>query len=305
MLLLTITHENDFDEIIEGIYEMKEYLNAKKNSIGISESINDNTHFVKIFTDDKNINERFMKNFDLLAANMLYRVFVLEFYKKDMQNFLSDNYFFLKFDEINEMKKIAISALLYQGPIIDDDMIYILNRKNIMTQKIIECFEENREININGFITFRMKEFREDIESILDRVVERFMSEKEYNEFINLLKYFVEIQESKIDELNIFIEKNGEYVIKDKKGIDISEEILNNTSEARFTATANLEDLLMSSLITNAPQKIVFHCIENCTNNELIETIKNVFQGKVYFCESCKQCKNIKSSMKLERKIKN
>ncbi len=32
------------------------------------------------------------------------------------------------------------------------------------------------------------------------------MVDKEYNEFIKLLKYFVEIEESKLDKLNILID---------------------------------------------------------------------------------------------------
>lgn len=299
MLLFAITYENNKDEVIDGIYEMKDYFNSKNITIGISESIDENTHFVKIFTDEEMFTERLTRNFNLHIANILYKEVMLQFYNRDMQNFLVDTYFFLKYDEIKEVKELGMKALLSEGAIIDEDMIYFINRKNSMIDKIVECVEENREINIKGFITFRMKELKEDIESILDRVVEKFMSEKEYKEFIRLLKYFVEIQESKIDEINIIIQKDGEYIIKDKKGVDISESILNSISEARFTGTANLEDLLISGLITNAPEKIVFHCIENCLNMELIETIKNVFLDKVSFCKTCKECKSIRNSIKI------
>ena len=40
------------------------------------------------------------------------------------------------------------------------------------------------------------------------------MVEKEYNEFIKLLKYFVEIQESKVDEVNILIEEEWKLLFK-------------------------------------------------------------------------------------------
>ena len=51
-----------------------------------------------------------------------------------------------------------------------------------------------------------MKELRSDIEEIIDKVIEGYMVEKEYKEFIKLLKYFVDIQESKIDLINIVID---------------------------------------------------------------------------------------------------
>ena len=46
------------------------------------------------------------------------------------------------------------------------------------------------------------------------------MIEKEYKEFIKLLKYFVDIQESKIEKINIYI-KGGGYVLKDGYGNDV------------------------------------------------------------------------------------
>ena len=47
------------------------------------------------------------------------------------------------------------------------------------------------------------------------------MVEKEYKEFVKLLKYFVDIQESRIDEVNIYIHEGGGYVIKDGYGKDV------------------------------------------------------------------------------------
>ena len=35
------------------------------------------------------------------------------------------------------------------------------------------------------------------------------LSEKEYNEFIKLLKYFVDIQDCKLEEVNIIVQRNG------------------------------------------------------------------------------------------------
>ena len=47
-----------------------------------------------------------------------------------------------------------------------------MNRKNNIINKIISCLKENDEININGFITFRMRRIEEDIDFIIDKVVE-------------------------------------------------------------------------------------------------------------------------------------
>ena len=52
-----------------------------------------------------------------------------------------------------------------------------------------------------------MRKLTREIEQIIDKVIEMYTVEKEYGEFVKLLKYFVDMQESKIDEINIIFNK--------------------------------------------------------------------------------------------------
>lgn len=299
MLLLTLVYSDSREDIIEDIREMKEYFADRNIVIGISESIIDNTHFIKLFCDENYINKKFTNMFNLYMANILYKIVINEYYYKEIQGFLTETYFFLKYDEIKEIKNISINALKSDDIAFDENVIFFINKKNDIIEKIIDCISENKEINIKGFITFRMKEFRQDIESIIDKVVENYMVEKEYNEFIKLLKYFVDIQECKIDEVHIIVQKDGNYTVRDKEGNDILDKLFCELSESRFTGTVTVEDMLISGLITNAPNKIFIHDAENCINKEILDTIKNVFLDRVSFCDDCKTCKGIREKIKL------
>lgn len=299
MLLLTLVCDVNDETIIEELSSIKHYFQNKGVNVGISESIVDTAHFIKLFCDSEAYSDKFINTFNILIGNILYDAVIDEFCRHDIQKFLSDTYFFLKYDEISELKKICIDALKSEGPILDENMIYCINRKNSAIKKIIKCIEDNEEINIKGFITFRTKELREDIEDIIDKVVEKYMVEKEYDEFIKLLKYFVEIQESKIDEVNIYISNDSSYTVRDKDNIDITERLFSELSEARFTGTVSMDDMLISGLITNSPERITIHCVENCSNKELIDTIKSVFINRVSFCSTCDQCKEIKIGVKV------
>lgn len=299
MLLLTIVYDNSKEDIIQGINEMKKYFHDRNAIVGFSESIEDSTHFLKIFCDDSSFSDKHLNIFNLYMSNILYNVVIDEFYRKEMQGFLSETYFFLKYDEIKEIKKLSLEALKSEGAILNEYMVYFRNRKNSIIQKIMECIEENREINIKGFITFRMKELREDLESIIDKVVESYMVEKEYNEFIKLLKYFVEIQDSKIDKVNILIESDGNYIIQDGNGEDIMDMLFSELSEARYTGTVSIEDLLISGLITNSPNSVVIHGSENCKNSELLDTIKNVFGDRATQCSKCDMCERVRHDLKV------
>ena len=299
LLLMTIVYDEKIKDIMEELSEIKETFSAKKINFGIVESMEANNHIVKIFCEDKDYNERTVQIFNIYFGEVVYGIIATEFLKQHMEYYLNENYFFLKDEETIDVKDILKDAIICKGKIMSEDMIFYLNRKNAIVKKIIECNEQNNELNINGFITFRMKELLADFESIVEKVVEKYMAEKEYNEFIKLLKYFVEIQESKMNEVNIIIKELGEYVMLDEYGKNILEFMLTDIYEADYHGSIGIEDVIISGLITNSPKKIILHCVELCDNLEFIETIKNVFCERVIICDGCKICSRVDDFIKI------
>ncbi|MDU1347865.1 putative sporulation protein YtxC [Clostridium butanoliproducens] len=299
MLLLTLIQDDSKEYIIDEIRNARNYFKLKNATVGISESLENNLHIIKVYCDDENFNENFQKMFNLYIGNVLFKVVIKEFCKKNVSKYLSDNFYFLRGEDIKEVKNMIIDVFENEDNKIDDNMIYYMNRKNEIIKKIILCLEENNEVNIKGFLTFRMKEMTPDLESIIDKIVEKFMVEKEYNEFIKLLKYFVDVQESKINEVNILIDKDGNYVVRDEFENDILSNLVNELYDSRISSKVSSEDLIISGLITSAPKKIVIHCVENSRNKELIETIKNVFGERVQFCNNCSRCIEYKNNIKI------
>jgi putative sporulation protein YtxC len=297
MLLLTVVYNSSMECIIDDIKDIKKCFEHKKIILGISECIIEDTHFMKIFCSDDNLSHSSMKTFNLNIANMLYKIVITEFCKKEINNFLAETYFFLRYDEIKQIKPKIQEALLSDGAITDSSMVYYINRKNSIIDKITKCLEENNEINIRGFLTFRTKELKVDLECMVDKVVEEYMVEKEYNEFIKLLKYFVEVQESKVDEVNILIEKSGNYYLRDESGNDLVGNMIMELPEVKIDSKENLEELIISTLITSAPRKVIIHCAEYCKNKELIQTISKVFVDRVYYCDKCVACEKIKKEI--------
>ena len=121
-----------------------------------------------------------------------------------------------------------------------------------------------KKLTLKDLLHFSEERIREDIEEIIDKVVEEYMVEKEYKEFVKLLKYFVDIQESKIDKINIYIHEGGGYVLKDGYGNDIFNEFMKELSECKIDTEAKIEDIIISGLITNAPKQVIIHHKENC-----------------------------------------
>lgn len=299
MLYLTVAFNEEIDDIASRLKLISDNFVSKGINMGIAESQEGEVHFIKYYCDDEKFNIKHKQLLNLYIANLIYDILVNSFFDKCLNNFLQETYFFLRKDELAEVKRKSIDALRCENTEINDDVVFCINRKNRIVEKICGCIEENNEINIEGLIRFRMNDMREDLESIIDKIVEKYMVEKEYDEFINLLKYFVEIQENKIDEVNVIIKKDGSYILNDKNGNNISEKLTEELTDGGLNGVVSEDDLLISCLVANSPGKIILHCIENSQNQELIDTINEVFGIRTVICSGCKQCNPIRSKLKV------
>lgn len=299
MLLLTLINDNNKSFVVDELKDIISHFRNKNVTLGISENLENEKQIINLYCEDEADNNKSIKLFNLYVANVIYKVVINEFCSSNNGKALVESYPFLRVEDVKIVKNMIEKALKDEADKVDEAVIYYMNRKNNIVEKIIECLEENKEINIDGIVTFRMREFKEDIDSIVEKVIEKYMVEKEYNEFIKLLKYFVDVQESKLEEVHIMIDNNGDYIVKDEFGNDILNNLMDELYETKYNDAVSSEDLIISGLITTSPKKVIIHSVHNCKNKELMDTIKNVFEERVEYCNDCKQCDALKANIKI------
>ena len=116
-----------------------------------------------------------------------------------------------------------------------------------------------------------MDDYVKELCILVDKAVEAYITQKEYNEFIKLLRYFVEIQESKINVIHVVAVKNGNYILMDENKSKISYEDVDEFRQELTNKELNYDDILISNLIT-------------------IQTIQNVFYDRTEICQNCDIC---------------
>lgn len=284
MLVLELAYMGELDFIKE-LQDLKTLLKEKNIVIGLVERIEGEFHIVKVMAEEAREKEEAFEKIKLYVSHMLYKFVIKNYKEKELFEFLWDTYFFLKGEDVIEAEKRIMETLNNKNSIKDEEDIYCQNKINGMVEKIKNCLEEENYLNINGFITFRMKALREDIEKVIDKTVQKYMVEKEYNEFIKLLKYFVDIQESKIEKIHIYINNDGNYILRDNDGLDLLKEFSKDLNGSKIGVDVNIEDVIISGLITNAPKEILIYHKELCTNREFLDTIEKVFVERVKFLE--------------------
>ncbi|WP_346888737.1 putative sporulation protein YtxC [Clostridium sp. UBA1056] len=291
MLLLTIVNNSHKEYVLNQVKSMIDYLSKKKRSLNLRYDNDKLNQCIHIYLEQSDYTQcEVEKLFNYYMANILYGVITNEFLEKKVSKHLVETYNFLNYKDISIIKDTIFKVLKEEIPI-DDTVIYFMNKKNNILNKIIACIEDGNEINIKGFIDFRVKELMIDIYIIVEKIVENYMIEKEYNEFISLLKYFIEVQESKVEKVDLYIGRRGDsYILKDEFGNDMMETLLNDLCENKNILEVSQDDLVISGLITMSPKTIVIHSASRCKNKELINTIEKVFEDRVYHCNGCNEC---------------
>ena len=141
-------------------------------------------------------------------------------------------------------------------------------------------------ISIEGFVKFRLPSYKKNIVRDVDGAVRRLTAEREYNEFINLLEYFVLCRPPKEKHLHIVVTPNGGFSIYNGDLREITEECAKEIADVYDGDEISFDDILLSALITIAPLKITFHNAGCIKTPNLISTIEQVFKGRVFFCQA-------------------
>ncbi len=154
--------------------------------------------------------------------------------------------------------------------------------------KLQEYFQESNILTIEGFIRFRLQDYLQDLKKTVEDAADDYLLEKEYQEFLRLLKYFVDVQEPRTGIIQVVLQERGTFKLFDGEGQPISTYALGGALDELAEQEMDPDDLLISTLVSLAPAEILLHCH---FENSLVELLKKVFTGKVRICPGCRYCK--------------
>ena len=120
------------------------------------------------------------------------------------------------------------------------------------------------------------------------------MIEREYAEFVNLLKLYVNSKEHNNQIVHlIYINKESILIDNNQNIIPTDDNLFKATYLSDISFSSN--DYTLNTLLNILPQKINIHLVDNYCD-EFINTIKSVFENRVYICNDCDICKIYKLS---------
>ncbi|QDX92916.1 hypothetical protein EEL31_24420 [Brevibacillus laterosporus] len=158
-------------------------------------------------------------------------------------------------------------------------------RKAAIYEQVLQYIEEEQYLYLEGFVKFRLKNYHILLDKAFDMGLQQYQQDKEYQEFVELLRFFVSKQEHRYPLVHVVLRESHEFFMYDQEDtkIDLSqlEAILGFKPDRQ-------EDYIVSALIALAPEKIVIHGAEE--SSLLLQTMQAVFGDRVLACVSCAHC---------------
>lgn len=221
------------------------------------------------------------------VSSILSYLVIDEFEEDLLKNIIFKNYFYFDNKEKEQILNICFD-------IFSDDFTNLFDKKfKLLLKSFSKYLSNNKILFLSGFINFRLSNYHKLLESTVDEAVNSFIVEKEYLEFVSLLKLYISTQSSQIDTLHlIYSDENSLLLDDDKNIIPFSEDLLKTKYLSDISFSKN--DYILNTLLNLIPQKIYIHLINNYID-DFINTIAIIFENRVEFCNDCNICKLYKN----------
>lgn len=146
----------------------------------------------------------------------------------------------------------------------------------------------HKSIVLSGFTNFRLPDYLKILEEVVDEAVNTFLVEKEYMEFISLLKLYISSQKPQTDVVHLVYLKENPILLDNYRNII---PINKNSLDAKYLSDISFSsnDYLLNTLLNLLPKKFYIHLAENFMD-EFISTLILIFDGKVELCNDCNLC---------------
>ena len=225
-----------------------------------------------------------INKFNNIIVSMLCNFIVINYEKKMLQNQINTEYFYFS---NTEKKEIVASAIQYLNK-----PIHVEEKKFLLNKALNSYLTEGRNFYLEGFTTFRIYEYKEYINNTLCNIINDFIVQKEYIEYVNLLKEYVN-QPPQCESIHL-IYNNTNKILLDSKGSIITNALNPQIYLSDITFSSN--DFILNSLLSLLPGKLYIH--SNLSDDNFLSFLKVIFKDRCFICSSCNICLNYEKELK-------
>ena len=200
-----------------------------------------------------------------------------EFEYELLRKITSQNYFYFDSIETNKILNICEDVLC------DSDEFSFENRYNLLFDNFYEQFSSNNKLYLNGFLYFQNKKYFKYLEDTVDLSVNKFIIEREYLEFISLLKIYINSHSSGANLVSLYYNATKPTLFDENNNIiDVKGDSFDMKYLSDISFSSN--DYILNALLTLIPKKIVVH-LSDSSIDEFINTLSLIFESRITICK--------------------
>ncbi len=188
------------------------------------------------------------------------------------------------------------------GIISRQDCCFNLQERELILKDVFEAMDtgairsgfvrvacKNTVINFDGVFNFILRDFCNGVELICTEVADKYILKNEYLDFIRTLRFFASVNYGSAEVIHVVMRSNNRADLYDS-GYN-SYQVADSGGCCEFAAEMLYEyDSVISSLVEASPKSVVLHNWRSFPESELVETLVNVFDERVSFCDGCSLC---------------
>lgn len=155
--------------------------------------------------------------------------------------------------------------------------------------RLADYLEHEAMLIVDGFVTFRLQDMVAEAEEAVDGAVDAFLLQREYQEFIALLRHFVDTLPPRHDLVHAVLQPGGRLRLVDADGHALAG--AGETDPALGDLAP--EDRVISALIPLAPRSVILHqpARSGALAADGVAAIRDVFGARLHLCDGCRICR--------------
>lgn len=140
--------------------------------------------------------------------------------------------------------------------------------------------EDHERLHLDGFLRFRLTEYRAEVQEAAETAIEERMMERQYQEFMSLLKTMVEWQETRTSTVHVLHAGGHAFKLLDEEMRPLEQETADDDEDLMVKggvlgAEQEEESRVVSRLLAASPRQLYIHTPE--PESQVIRTIMGIF----------------------------
>ncbi|WP_280770105.1 sporulation protein YtxC [Salipaludibacillus daqingensis] len=220
------------------------------------------------------------KEAEHVVTSVLTNTTMTVFFTKWMKDYLKQTFHYEDEQEIQTIMEIA-KTLFFPSLSYKKEMVTLnfFHWQEEIYNKISPLIEDNISFSFDSFISFRLQTNKEQILDLVEKAIDEYRMELDYQIMLQKCRDFLYDHEPKVETVYVSMKDSIEFYNEDKQKISFEQVCTWLQAVTPFEKYLPIHERIIGPLVSMAPKKVVIESKE--CNDDLYHTLRNIFEERI------------------------